>query len=82
MASSHDMTTVAEGGMTTDERRRPNRVEEVSPALLPLLRETSVVNLRITPPQDDDLNSARGVIFGFLIAAAFWSCLALIYLLI
>jgi hypothetical protein len=82
MASSHDMTTVAEGGLTTAERRRPGRIEEISPALLPLLREPNSINLPITPAQDNDLDSARGILFGLLMSAALWICIALVYYLI
>jgi hypothetical protein len=72
MTSSDAVTADAPGGISTHERRRRGRMENVSPALLPLLRGDGPEDRR--PPQSDgdDLDSARGVIAGTAIGAALW----------
>jgi hypothetical protein len=60
-------------------RRRSGRAEEVSAALIPLLRGTAASDLHEEP---DQLSGSRGVIGWMLISVAFWVVLvAAIWLL-
>ena len=58
------------------DRRRPGRLEQVSPALIPLLREpTRYVD---DPGFDSDLLApARGVLVGLLISVPLWALIGL-----
>jgi hypothetical protein len=59
---------------TTQDRRRPGRVERVSPELIGLLRRKP--DARASRPGDreagDDLGSARGILTAALVGVALW----------
>lgn len=65
---------------TAPDRRRPGRTE-ISPDLLPLLRNPAGVEI---PPDDshvrgdagDDLGAAKGLAFGVLLAVPLWCLIA------
>jgi hypothetical protein len=50
----------------SSDRRRPGRIGNVSPALIPLLRATTV-------PDDDGLAPARGIMVGLLLSMVLWA---------
>lgn len=55
------------------ERRRPGRIETVTPALIPLLRGE---NLRDSAPSErvrDDLDPVRGIGLGVLLGVLLWA---------
>lgn len=56
------------------DRRRPDRRDDVSPALIPLLREDSLSNLSngAAAATQDDLSASRGIVIWALISAAAW----------
>ncbi len=71
-ASSDDLSPLALDGITTPERRRPGRVEEVSSALVPILREEGLENPDCLEARSNDLDSARGLITGLGMGVALW----------
>jgi len=67
---------------TTRDRRRPGRPENVSPHLIPLLRNAASVEIAPddAPASDraqDDLGPVRGIIAGLVLAVPLWSLIAL-----
>jgi hypothetical protein len=82
MTSSDEVTTDAPDGVSTSERRRTGRTENVAPALLPLLRGDGLEDLRWPQSDGDDLDSARGIMAGTAIGAALWILSALFCYLI
>jgi hypothetical protein len=57
---------------TARDRRRPGRRDDVSPTLIPLLREDFSAQLRdhLIDEEPDQLRSSRGVVLWALISAA------------
>jgi hypothetical protein len=82
MTSSDEITADAPDGVSISEHRRPGRIENISPALLPLLRGDGPDNRRGPQSDRDDLDSARGVMSGAVIGAGVWSSGALFCYLI
>jgi len=72
---------------TTRDRRRPGRPENVSPHLIPLLRNAASAEIApddapvVDRAQDeraqDDLGPVRGIIAGLVLAVPLWSLIAL-----
>lgn len=63
------------------DRRRPGRMNEVSPTLLPLLRDPVADSEAYD--RDDDLRSSEGIAVSILLSAAPWAIIgAIIYLLV
>lgn len=58
------------------ERRRPGRVENVNPALIPLLREETVRDDAVLERAGDDLDPARGIGVGIVLGVLLWAALA------
>jgi hypothetical protein len=58
------------------ERRRPGRLENVSPELIPILRSNRPLpefpGQPDVPDHTDDLSSARGVLVGMAISIPIW----------
>jgi hypothetical protein len=71
IASSDGVSPAVPYGITTSERRRPGRIEEVSPALVPLLRGGGLENARPAEGRND-LDGARGLITGIATGSAVW----------
>lgn len=66
-----DAPTTAETTIDTTDRRRPGRVENVSPTLIPILR----VGEPATEIEFDEVDQAaavRGLAFGVLLSAPIW----------
>jgi hypothetical protein len=57
------------------ERRRPGRIANVSPALIPLLRGDNVPSPDFEEPQEKLMTSARGMVFGTLSSGLLWAIL-------
>jgi hypothetical protein len=55
------------------ERRRPGRVENVSPELIPILRGINAPALHDDLDDMDDLAPARGIVTGLLISGVAWA---------
>jgi hypothetical protein len=69
-------------GSTAADRRRPARVKNVSPDLIPLLRDPSGVEIPGENPPgadkvQDALGAAKGIAFGLLLVIPFWCFVAL-----
>ena len=72
---------------TMRDRRRPGRPENVSPHLIPLLRNAASAEIApddapvVDRAQDeraqDDLGPVRGIIAGLVLAVPLWSLIAL-----
>ena len=75
MSDSHKPSTVVDASNPqVVERRRPGRIADVSPTLIPLLRGSDI------PPDaeeslDNAMAPARGIVFGVLISVLFWAIL-------
>ena len=68
--ASSDSDTVPEKQATGD-RRRPGRMENVSPALIPVLRQpTLTIDLNTN---NDDFRLSKGIAVGVLLAVPFWA---------
>ena len=69
-------------GGTAADRRRPARIKDASPDLIPLLRDPTTVAI---PPDDahvaahmqDELGGAKGIAVGLLLVVPFWCGVAL-----
>jgi hypothetical protein len=62
-------------------RRRPRRIDDVSPELIPLLRgpsDTDVKDIKESVDESDDLSAARGVIWWVLLLVIVWGAIALL----
>ncbi|HEX3573810.1 MAG TPA: hypothetical protein VHU42_04340 [Rhodopila sp.] len=90
-----DSITPAENGTTTADadvgfsRRRPGRIENVHPALIPLLRGKAGIHFADESPfiadapvehasmeqQKDALAPARGILFGIALSIPIWAVL-------
>ncbi len=64
-------------------RRRPGRNDQVSPHLIPLLRDPAPANIPAPPPCEmetllfnDQLVPARGIIFGLVLSVPLWAIIA------
>ena len=62
------------------DRRRPGRRPDISPQLIPLLRGTlePIPEQEIDPDEPDQLQAARGLVFGTVISAVLWGGIALL----
>ena len=75
MIDLHESSKVAEASHPLrSERRRPGRIADVSPNLIPLLRGSDI------PPDpgespDNAMAPARGIAFGVVISVLFWAVL-------
>lgn len=65
----------ADGTVLKADRRRPGRLADVSPELIPLLRGqgTAVPNPDHAFGNPDQLHGARGVAAGVAVGAAIWA---------
>jgi hypothetical protein len=72
-------TNMPTGLDTSTDRRRPERQDDVSPALIPLLREETIESLSFEPADEsfDNLSGSRGIIIWVLVSAATWLSLGL-----
>ena len=68
-------TGAAAAPPVAQDRRRPGRVEQVSPAIIPLLRDPA--RCVDTDQDTDPLAPARGVVFGLLLSVALWALIGL-----
>ena len=59
----------------TTDRRRPGRLKNVSPALIPILRNTDP---EIEFDEIDQASAVRGLAFGLLLSAPIWVAIAYI----
>jgi hypothetical protein len=61
------------------DHRRPGHQDDVSPALIPLLREETIESLSFEPADDsfDNLSGSRGIIIWVLVSAATWLSIGL-----
>ena len=66
------------GNAPNKDRRRPGRVENVNPALLPLLRQDRLLEDAAVQRDDDDLAPARGIGIGVLLGVLLWGGVALL----
>ncbi len=55
------------------DRRRPGRLESVSPALIPILRSAEP---EIEFDEVDQASAVRGLAFGLLLSAPIWAVIA------
>jgi len=76
---------IAAAPVEVEDRRRPRRLNQVSPHLISLLRRPSAAN-RSAPPldivdaasSDDDLAVARGLGVGLVLSVPLWAVIDLI----
>lgn len=66
------------GDAAHGDRRRPGRIETVSPALLPLLRQDRLLEDTADQKDDDDLTAARGIGISVVIGVLLWGGIALL----
>lgn len=72
-----ETTTLVETTQTVADRRRPGRVDDVSPELIPLLRKpTADTPIEFDEDEVDQTAAIRGVFFGVLISAPIWAAIA------
>ncbi len=64
----------------TKSRRRPGRNDQVSPHLIPLLRNPATTGIPTplpdeadTSPLEDDLAAAKGIMFGLAMSVPLWA---------
>jgi hypothetical protein len=62
---------------TASDRRRPGRIDTVNPALLPLLRQDSLLAAALSQRDSDDLAPVRGIALSVLCGVLLWAALAL-----
>ena len=85
MADSLEDGTPAQSGVaaeTVPDRRRPGRLTDVSPDLIPLLRDPVAIEIpsddALAPEHSrDELGAAKGIVVSLLLAAPFWFLIAL-----
>ena len=65
-------STAQSNSSTRPDRRRQGRLDKVSPALLPLLRQKGLIDGALAQQDGDDLAGAKGIAIGALIGAALW----------
>lgn len=86
MAETQGDGDPAESGITAEtatDRRRPGRMEDASPSLVPLLRNPIAIEI---PPDErpgtdyvrDELGAAKGIAVGLLLVVPFWCLVALV----
>ena len=76
MSQSHKHSPVVDASdPEVVERRRPGRIANVSPALIPLLRDGNTLSPDAEEFQEKELAPAHGIIIGALISALFWAVL-------
>src|SRR5450631_3717553 len=66
-------TTSAPSRQVSGDRRRQGRIENISPNLIPLLRQPTVV--AEPTPAGDDLRLPKGIAFGILLAIPLWAAI-------
>ncbi len=72
-----ETTTLIETTSDTTDRRRPGRLDSVSPELIPLLRkQTAEAPIEFDEEDVDQTAAVRGVFFGVLISAPIWAAIA------
>lgn len=64
---------VTQTGVDVTDRRRPGRIKNVNPALLPILRSAEP---QIDPEDSDQSSAIRGLAFGLLLSAPIWAAIA------
>ena len=75
MSDSYEPSTVVDASdPQVVERRRPGRIAHVSPALIPLLRDSNVLPDSGESPENA-MAPVRGIVFGVLLSALFWATL-------
>lgn len=65
----------APAGSVVADRRRPNRIEQVNPALIPILRTGEIppdLGETIEFDEPDQMAGARGILIGVAISAPLW----------
>jgi hypothetical protein len=62
----------AQARQGTADRRRPGRIENISPHLIPLLRQPTVVVEPAPVLTVDDLRLPKGIAIGVLLAIPLW----------
>ncbi len=73
MPVTTDVKTPTEAAVS--DRRRPGRLDEVSPALIPILRtgeHPPVLDETVEYGEPDQIAGARGVFFGVVLSAPLW----------
>lgn len=84
MADSLGDGAPARSGVTAEtapDRRRPRRLKDASPDLIPLLRNPTGIEI---PPDEalapelprDELGAAKGIVVGLLLVIPFWLLVA------
>jgi hypothetical protein len=66
----------------TVDRRRPGRIENVPPSLIPLLRGEQRPLVDDTSPAYDSLDAARGILAAVVMSAVLWGLIALVGLVV
>ncbi len=73
------MTVTTQAKTSTEaaasDRRRPGRMDQVSPALIPILRKGELppeIDNSIEFGEPDQIAGARGVLFGVALSAPLW----------
>lgn len=66
-------------------RRRPGRIDQLSPHLIPLLRDPSTADIPALlpgkvdlPPLQDDLVPVKGILFSLALSIPLWASIAMI----
>jgi hypothetical protein len=54
------------------DRRRPGRVQNVNPALIPLLRSGEITKIQMDEDDQEPMRASRGIAIGLLLVAPFW----------
>jgi len=69
--------------VAADDRRRPKRLNQISPELVPLLRDPAAAKLSApllgemnVPSYDDDLAPARGIGIGLVLSVPVWAIIS------
>lgn len=73
MTVTTDVKTPAEAAVS--DRRRPGRIEQVSPALIPIMRAGDLppgLDESLEYGEPDQIAGARGVFFGVVLSAPLW----------
>jgi len=65
--------TAQSNDTTAADRRRPGRLGDVNPALIPLLRQKDLIEAALAQRDCDDLAGAKGIAIGALIGAVLWA---------
>ena len=80
-AAEHVSTVSASDAVET--RRRPGRLRNVSPDLVPLLRSPATANIREPSLSEanaqfieDNLGSVKGIMFAVALSVPLWACIS------